>query len=68
VAKKKEAKEFFDKSYNLYSLFWGINLGAVDIGKVVKIADEKIDKNDKEKGIFKKLGALVKRVIDCCIE
>lgn len=66
--KKKEAREFFEKSYNLYTLFWGINLGAVDIGKVTKIADKQIDKNDKEKSIFKKLGVLVKKAIDCCIE
>lgn len=65
---KKEAKDFFNKSYKLYTLFWGLNLGAIDIGKVTAIGGQKIDKNDKGKGIFQKLGALVKRAIDCCIE
>lgn len=66
---KKEAKEMFDKSYNLYSLFWGINLKAVDIDKVRKIGQNQLDKEDKkESGVFDKMKALVKKAIDCCIE
>lgn len=67
--KKKEAEELFSKAYNLYSLFWGINLKAVDIDKIDKIDEKKIDKKDNSKsGVFGKLNALVKRAIDCCIE
>jgi len=67
--KKKEAKEMFEKSYQLYSLFWGINLKVVDLGSVKKIGDKQIDKADtSEKGVFAKLGVLVKKAIDCCIE
>lgn len=65
---KKEAKEMFEKSYNLYSLFWGINLKAVDIGKVEKLKSDQLDKDDKEKGVFAKMKLLVKKAIDCCIE
>src|SRR3990170_2557459 len=63
-ANKKKAWELFDKSYKLYSLFWGMNLGAVKIDEV-KREDSKvslIDEKGKEKAsvsVFDKLGALV---------
>ncbi|MEI7792276.1 MAG: hypothetical protein WCI57_02210 [Candidatus Berkelbacteria bacterium] len=67
--KKEDAKEMFEKAYNLYSLFWGINLKVVDMGAVKKIDEDKMDIKDTEKkGIFGKLGKLVKKAIDCCIE
>lgn len=66
--KDKDAKEMFEKAYKLYSLFWGINLKAIDLGDVRKIDEEKVEKDDKDKSVFKKLGALVKKAIDCCIE
>lgn len=28
----REAKEYFDKAYSLWNLFWGMNLGLLDIG------------------------------------
>ncbi|MFA7254284.1 MAG: hypothetical protein WC107_07105 [Patescibacteria group bacterium] len=65
----KEAKEMFEKSYNLYSLFWGLNLKAIDVDQIDKIKENQLDKEDKsQKGVFKKLGALVKKAVDCCIE
>ncbi len=66
--KDKEAKDMFEKAYNLYSLFWGINLGEVKLGDVTKLDDNKLNKKDVKGGIFAKLGALVKKAIDCCIE
>jgi len=66
---KKQAEEMFEKAYDLYSLFWGINLKKVDLGQVEKIADTQIDKKDTKKtGIFAKLKELVKKAVDCCIE
>jgi len=67
--KKEEAYDLFEKSYHLYSLFWGINLGVVDTKDIKKIDDNAINKHDKEKkGFMGKLGDLVKKIIDCCIE
>lgn len=67
--KKEEAEDFFKKAYELYSLFWGINLKLVDIGQVKKIDDNQLNKEDKEKkGILSKLGEVVKKIIDCCKE
>lgn len=78
IGKNQEAYELFEKSYNLYSLFWGINMKLLNIGDVKKIDGDSLDKNDKEKtlapqentgkGIFKKLGTLIKKAVDCCIE
>jgi DNA-binding cell septation regulator SpoVG len=67
--KEKEAKDLFAKSYSLYSYFWGLNLKLINIGDVKKIDGMAIDKHDQEKkGFSGKLGDLVKKVIDCCIE
>lgn len=81
---KKEAKEMFAQAYDLYSLFWGINLRLVDIGKVKKIDDGKLNIHDKDKsvaktaaigeaaknkdGVMDDLNDLVQKLIDCCDE
>lgn len=66
---KKEAEDFFHKAYDLYSLFWGINLKLVDVSEIKKIDDNQLNVHDQKKtGLMGKLGDLVKKVIDCCIE
>lgn len=79
---KKEAYDFFDKAYALYSLFWGLNLKLLNVSDVKKIGDDALNKHDKEgvlkemkeedkdekNGVLGKLGKLVKKAIDCCIE
>jgi len=73
---KKNAADFFKKSYHLYSLFWGLNLGVVGVSDVKKSDEEKIDfltdeekpKVKKSASIFEKLGELVKKAVDCCRE
>lgn len=66
---KKEASEMFDKAYNLYSLFWGLNLNVISTDKIEKIDDKDttVDKK-KNSSVFDKLGQIVKKAIDCCIE
>lgn len=65
---KESAYDLFEKAYNLYSLFWGINLKAIDIGEVKKIDNEKLNKEDREKSVFKNLKDITKKLIDCCKE
>jgi len=66
---KKEAEDLFAKAYQLYSLFWGINLKLVNIDNVKKIDDNQLNKEDtQKKGFLGKLGDIVKYVIDCCKE
>lgn len=69
MGKKEDAYDLFGKAYNLYSLFWGLNMKLLNISDIKKIDDEAINKKDQEKkGFMGKLGALVKKAIDCCIE
>jgi len=73
---KKNTSDLFKKSYHLYSLFWGLNLGVVDMKDVKKNTSEKINfltddkkpKIKKQVSIFERLGELVKKAIDCCKE
>jgi len=73
---KKNAADLFKKSYHLYSLFWGLNLGVVGVSDVKRSDEEKIDfltdeekpKVKKSASIFEKLGELVKKAVDCCRE
>ena len=34
AGKKDDAMEMFEKSYDLYSLFWGLNMHLIDLGEV----------------------------------
>src|SRR3989339_535533 len=65
---KEEAYELFQKSYNLYSLFWGLNMKLIGASDVKKIDEQALNKHDTEKkGFMGKLGVLVRKAIDCCI-
>lgn len=69
MGKKEDAYDLFGKAYNLYSLFWGLNMKLLNVGDIKKISENALNKQDDEKkGFMGKLGALVRRVIDCCIE
>ena len=35
--KKKEAEEVFEKAYNLYSLFWALNMGVIKLEDVKSV-------------------------------
>ncbi len=67
--RKQEAYELFEKAYNLYSLFWGLNMKLIQVGDIKKIDEQALNKLDKEpNGFLGKLGTLVKKAIDCCLE
>jgi hypothetical protein len=67
--KKEEAYEFFNKSYSLYSLFWGVKLKIIDTQHLNKIEEHALSKHDTtNKGILGKLKEVVHKIIDCCIE
>jgi len=69
---KKKANELFEKSYKLYSLFWGLNLSQSTNTKTGKTNDVLFinDKNNKttSESVFSKLGSLVQKALDCCKE
>lgn len=69
---KDKAEEMFEKAYQLYSMFWGINLKAVSLKEIQKDTDLNLinDKTNKVTNIsvFSKLGEIFKKVLDCCKE
>ncbi|MCS6956367.1 MAG: hypothetical protein NZM02_00770 [Patescibacteria group bacterium] len=72
---KKNATDLFQKSHSLYSLFWGLNLGLINLKDVKRENKEEINflsenKKPEEKkiSVFEKLGELVKKAVDCCRE
>ncbi|MCX6783842.1 MAG: hypothetical protein NT141_02130 [candidate division WWE3 bacterium] len=67
---KDEAYDLFRKAYDLYSMFWGINLKVIQPSEVKKIDETAISKSDPtpSAGFTGKLGDLVRRAINCCIE
>ena len=60
---KEEANKFFTQAFNLYSLFFAINLKMIKPEKLVVNEDF-----NKEKTYFSKLSDLMKKIIDCCKE
>ena len=83
MGNKEEAQELFHKSYDLYGMFWALNMkliGTNDVKEVAgiektqslgikKIDENALNKNDKNpSGFTGKLRELVRRAIDCCIE
>ncbi len=67
--KKAEAKELFDKSYKIYSMFWALRLKLINLDGVKKIADDKINVHD-EKGTKKPWSVedIVGKLVNCCDE
>lgn len=67
--KKIDAYDLFEKAYALYSLFWALNLKIIDVGQIKKIEEGKLNKEDSNTdSVFKKLGEIVKKLVDCCKE
>jgi hypothetical protein len=95
---KEQAYNFFEKSYELYCLFWGINLKVIQVDQLKKseefqgvvkntnaesstpaTAFSAVELNNidfpssnrssvKRTSSMKKLGQLVKTIINCCLE
>ncbi|MBO4683178.1 MAG: hypothetical protein J5611_01195, partial [Alphaproteobacteria bacterium] len=83
AGKKQDACTMFDKAYELYSLFWGLNMKMIDLSGVQEMEPEfygaimdKDAKNNKEaekqisesRSAVQKLGEWVKKTVNCCIE
>ncbi len=65
------ANNLFEKSYQLYSLFWGLNLSKNEKIKPKNDNIDFIDETGQKKtteSVFSKLGQVVQKAIDCCRE
>ncbi|MBI1936474.1 hypothetical protein HYS31_08660 [Candidatus Woesearchaeota archaeon] len=60
---EREANMFFTSAFNLYSLFWGINLKMVE-AKQIAANPNSIPRN----GLMAKFSEMVKKIVDCCKE
>lgn len=68
---EKEAKELFEKSYDLWNIFWGLNLGLIEAKDLPAKEDEKEEiklGEGKKVSVFAKLGDVIQKVLDCCRE
>lgn len=55
----KTAQNFFKKSFGLYNLFWGLNLGMVNDVKAPPA---------KKSDLFGKINGVIGKILDCCRE
>ena len=58
----KDAEPFFRAEFDLWSLFFAINLNMIDVEKIEQSELAKEEKN------MSKFSALMKKIIDCCKE
>lgn len=70
LGNKDKSYGLFNKAYKLYSLFWGLQMKLVPINTCKKIHDEDVNNNSQGKNdsLLTKLGTLVHKAINCCIE
>jgi len=65
----KKTKKFFKQSYDLYNLFWGLNLGLVKPGQIQTIKKDKVEKKPlPKKDLLGKVSSIISSILDCCRE
>ena len=64
----KEANQFFSSAFNLYSLFFAINLNLADSKKLDLDPAELETNNGAQHGFMQKFSLIVKKIVDCCKE
>ena len=67
--KDREAKKMFDLAYKVFSLFWGVRLKLVDLSKVKKIPEGKLNVHDRTSASDPwSLEEVIAKLVDCCKE
>ncbi|MBP6989250.1 hypothetical protein KBB48_00565 [Candidatus Shapirobacteria bacterium] len=74
---KKGAFDFFEKSYHLYNLFWGINLGLIkeaglksplSKGDLEGLNTKELPLDYKKSDFLGKVSGVIGKILDCCRE
>lgn len=69
---QKGALDFFHKAYNLYNLFWGLNLGMVKGNKLSSEVTSDVPEGKplelKKNDFMGKLSSTIGKILDCCRE
>jgi len=60
----KEANMYFTYAFNLYSLFFAINMKMMEI----KNLEDGFEKQENKNGLLNKFSAIIKKIVDCCKE
>lgn len=84
MERKEEAYQLFNQAYELYCLFWGLNMNLVNIDgakwqedsleKVqkevaeIKAAVQPAEEAPADNSMFGKLKSVIRKAVDCCIE
>ncbi len=65
-----KAYDYFQKSYHLYNLFWGINLGLVKNNEMKEIDQPKneVPIKSEKTGLLASVSGVVGKILDCCRE
>jgi len=62
---QKEANDYFKKSFDLYNLFWSLNLGLIKSNsKKAKFEEKPLPTKD----FLGKVGQTINKILDCCRE
>lgn len=62
---QKEANDYFKKSFDLYNLFWSLNLGLIKSDpKKTKFEEKPLPTKD----FLGKVGQTINKILDCCRE
>jgi len=68
---KKEANDYFKKSFDLYNLFWGLNLGLVKSDPVRAHHDASLLTKEEplpQKTLMGTISQTIGKILDCCRE
>lgn len=67
---KEKAYGLFKKAYDIYNLFWGLNLGMIPKGELKKIDFEKNEKPVEigNQSFLGKISSTIGKIVDCCKE
>ena len=60
----KEANMFFKSAFDLYSLFFAINMKMIE----TKNLEDDFGKQENKDGILNKFSIIIKKIVDCCKE
>lgn len=61
---EREANMYFKSAFNLYSLFFAINLKIID----AKSLEANFEEHKNKDGIMQKFSMIIKKIVDCCKE
>ena len=73
----EEAYKLFNQAYDLYCLFWGLNMNMLNSAEIKQLESKPANKTIADKpqeivktegGALAKMKAFVRKAVDCCIE